>query len=280
VPAGAKGEETKIHAEVRAVLAQMDVDESDPELRSVVDGVVAKVLKPWRRREEIKRVIEEARDTLPSRLQGFSWSPTEWDIRARDAAAKAISSARPDVSFEELKTIAVAAVRPLIAEHEHRERCAKIVNSIANEFAPENEKVREVCTEAAAKALAHMPVGTSEHVMVQLFDQGLKPLREAIAKRKAQEKAEALKRQDRAIRESVLSAAAYKLPWGFPAEYRAQALGAVRKAVDQVTEGTAQNPLEHKLAIRRSSFSSAPMNGARRRRSLSKTRCVKFSPTC
>src|SRR5437879_5689545 len=51
VPAGAEGEEVKIHAAVRAALAGMDVTASDGVVRPVVDGIVARSLKPWRRRQ-------------------------------------------------------------------------------------------------------------------------------------------------------------------------------------------------------------------------------------
>ena len=55
---------------------------------------VADVLAPWQREQDIAAVIEEVCAALPSAAQGLSWSPTEWDLKARQACFVAVAELR------------------------------------------------------------------------------------------------------------------------------------------------------------------------------------------
>ena len=161
VPHEARSEvETELYEEARAALSQVRLGESDAVLERIVDALAARVLRPWTRRQEIRKAVQEASDSLPYQLRGLSWSPTQWDVRAREAAAAAIGELRLDATYGEMVTTAIGAVRPIIAEYEAQEAAEadqKMRQDILRwAFLPAGltQEGRELATQAIAEALA------------------------------------------------------------------------------------------------------------------------------
>lgn len=92
----------------------------------MVTATVADALAPWRREQEIAAIIEDARQSLPYMARGFPWSPTEWDLKARQAAFAAIAELRDNsASLEQIRTAARIAVRAVVEEYEAHQRAEK-----------------------------------------------------------------------------------------------------------------------------------------------------------
>ncbi|PYT23268.1 MAG: hypothetical protein DMG57_32530 [Acidobacteria bacterium] len=173
-------------------------------------------------------------------MQGYSWEPSRWDIEARRAAAKAIESARPGASFEELKAMAAAALRPLVAEFEHQQRCARIINGTSLSGATSDEQ--DEAKQAVADALAPLTIGTSEKEMESARDAALGPFRQRILQREADAHRAHLRRLDQAMRENIIAWAS--IPWGLPPEDKQRTVAAAQKAIDGLPEGTERRELE------------------------------------
>ncbi len=234
----------QLHQAVRARLAGLDPIPSREVTRRLVQSEIDRVAQPWKRRKEIARAVEEGRDSLPSQLRGWSWAPSESDIQAREAAAKAIADLRPDASYPEMRAAAINAVKSVIAAHQHQEGCKAFLGDLWHHLSGATTAERELAEEATRVALAELPVGTSKRVMEEVRDKVLKPLREVIAKRQAQQQAEQRQRQDEAIRQAVLTRASWELPWDLPVEERQAASAAVSTAIGKLAEGTQQQELE------------------------------------
>ena len=85
----------QVHREVVATLAKLNPNESRRVVRQLVEAATEKALKPWRRQQEIKNVIDDA---LP-----FSIKYSDEKPKALRAAAEAISKLRPQATREELQ---------------------------------------------------------------------------------------------------------------------------------------------------------------------------------
>jgi len=86
---------------------------------------VADVLAPWQREQDIAAVIEEVCAALPSAAQGLSWSPTEWDLRARQGCFEAIAELRDSARLEQIRTAARLAVQGVLEQYQEHERAEK-----------------------------------------------------------------------------------------------------------------------------------------------------------
>ena len=86
---------------------------------------VADVLAPWQREQDIAAIIEEARAALPFAAQGLSWSPTEWDLRARQGCFEAIAELRDSARLEQIRTAARLAVQGVLEQYQEHERAEK-----------------------------------------------------------------------------------------------------------------------------------------------------------
>ena len=91
-------------------------------IAQVAAATVADVLAPWRREQDIAAVIEDASTALPLAAQGLSWSPTEWDLRARQASFAAIAELRDSGSLEQIRTAARLAVKGVLEQYRAQER--------------------------------------------------------------------------------------------------------------------------------------------------------------
>jgi len=98
---------------------------SDPQslLRRLVLAAVERSLGPWKRQQEIERIVQEARKELPFNLQTYSdwFPPTEWEVRAMSAARAAIAHLPGDASSAELRAVASQSGKRIAMEYEAEE---------------------------------------------------------------------------------------------------------------------------------------------------------------
>ncbi len=97
----------------------------------MVRATVSNVLVPWRREQDIAAIIEEAHKMLPCTGRGFSWSPTGWDLKAKQAAMSAIAGLGESASLSQIRTAAILAVKPVLAEYEAEQRAEKLAHEKA-----------------------------------------------------------------------------------------------------------------------------------------------------
>jgi hypothetical protein len=98
----------------------------ETQILHMVTANVADALGPWRREQEIAAIVEDARRALPYTAQGLSWSPTEWDLKARQAAFAAIAQLKENsASLEQIRTAARVAVRTVVEEYETHQQAEK-----------------------------------------------------------------------------------------------------------------------------------------------------------
>lgn len=91
----------------------------EPQIRRMVADIVADALAPWQRDKEIGAIIEDTRKLLPYTARGLPWSPTGWDLKARQAAFAAIEELRHNsASLDQIRTAARVAVRTVVEEYE------------------------------------------------------------------------------------------------------------------------------------------------------------------
>ena len=187
-------EETKlqVHQQVIETLAKLNPGESRRVIEQLVDAATEKGLRPWRRQQEIQKVIEDA---LPYEIKYSDEKP-----RALRAAAEAISKLRPEATREELELAAKEAIEPFVIKHqrmmaarEHQTQCDWMVCHVVIGFRHETSEVLNLAKQAVSKALRQLPVGCSKKVMERARDQALVPIKKAIAKR--EEAAEALRKK-------------------------------------------------------------------------------------
>jgi hypothetical protein len=187
----AQGEvEMTIHHGVKAVLEALDGDESEFVVRRIVDGVVAKVLRPWRRQVEVEEVVTAAVGKLPYWLRGIA-ERTEWEVRAATQARAAIDRLRPGAAREEMEAAAEDAVKGVEAEHNtaraieadsvQRERLLMWLPIELREFTEEGQKAAR---DAVQRAWESLPVGTSRDTLTRVRDTALAPFRAALVQRK------------------------------------------------------------------------------------------------
>jgi excisionase family DNA binding protein len=97
----------------------------ESQIRRVLADIVADALAPWQREKAIAAIIEDARKLLPFMARGLSWSPTEWDLKAKQAAFNAIANLKDNsAGLEQIRTAARVAVRTIVEEYESHQRAA------------------------------------------------------------------------------------------------------------------------------------------------------------
>jgi excisionase family DNA binding protein len=160
LPFGAPRElELEVHAAVEDTLKHLDMAQPPAITKRLVDAAVTKALRPWNRRKEVERAMESAMNRLPWELR----CRPEWmglKQRAWEAAAGAAGRVRADAPYAEIEAAAIHATQPALREYEHAERCQRIVAGIYLFHATTEGQDR--AREAARKALAALPVGTSQ----------------------------------------------------------------------------------------------------------------------
>lgn len=122
------------------------------------------------------------RGTRPNAPRWPKKTPSAF-ARRRRAIRDALAALPQGTPRGRLETARDTSIKPVTAEHEHRERCAKIIRSVSNELAREVEEVRDGCKEILSEELGKLPVDTSEQRMREHCDVTLKPVRDAIARR-------------------------------------------------------------------------------------------------
>ena len=272
VPYDARNEvEEEIHEQILAALEAVRLSEPCNVVQRVVDAAVARVLRPWKRRKEINRAIEDARNSLPWEMKGIC-TPTIWDIQARKAAATALEDVRPDASYDEIRAAARDAVKMVVgafnaqqASHADLELRQSVIQRIAlpREL---TEEGKGLAIKAITQAFAALPQGTSRNKLEEARDAALMPFHEAIAlaraEQQAQLEAEARRSRERSRRQH-LKQDTRNLPYDMGNAERQQALEAVRQALDALPEGTPERDLE---AARDSTIQPFLVVHARRKR--------------
>jgi hypothetical protein len=101
--------------------------------------------------------------------------------RARKTAAEAAEEARDDASASDIAAAAKNALRPLLAEHQHKAKIRDASKDLAlpNATNLEDEEARA----AVAQALAGLPVGVDDRTIDRTKQVGLAPIRDRIARR-------------------------------------------------------------------------------------------------
>ncbi len=187
--------ELEIHQAVQTVLASVPPDQSRHTTQRLVEAAVEKVLRPWKRKKEIRSAIESSLNRLPWDLNHRS----EWAAlkqRALEAAAAAIGKLPADATSSEMEEVASLAVRPMAKEYAHWQNCENLARwiTLPGGTVEEDQQARQ----AVSEALARLPVGTSQKELEKTKEATLEPFRAAIQRRKA----DAQEREDKARRAS------------------------------------------------------------------------------
>ena len=182
----------QVHKQVTETLSRLNPGDRQRVVRQLVEAATQKAPRPWRRQQEIQKVIEDA---LP-----LSIKYTDYEPRALRAAAEAVSELRLSATREELQLAAKEAIEPFIIKQEHEKQLDRIVSGLWAHLRGETSEVLDLTKEAVAETLKKLPVGCSEKVMEQARDQALLPIKQAIAKREQAAEALRKKRQEETLR--------------------------------------------------------------------------------
>jgi hypothetical protein len=179
---------------VQTALANLSPDQPQSTTQRLVDAAVDKVLRPWKRKQEIRSAAESALNRLPWDINyGREWAPVKQ--RALEAATAAIGKLPADATSSEMQRVACLAVQPMALEHAQWQTCQELARWIIlpGGTYEENQQARQ----AVSEALALLSVGASQKELEKTKEAALEPLRAAIQKRKA----DAQGREDQARRE-------------------------------------------------------------------------------
>ncbi len=187
--------ELEIHQAVQTVLASVQPDQSRHTTQRLVEAAVEKVLRPWKRKKQIRSAIESSLNRLPWDLNHRS----EWAAlkqRALEASVAAIGKLPADATSSEMEEVASLAVQPMAREYAHWQNCENLARwiTLPGGTVEENQQGRQ----AVSEALARLPVGTSQKELEKAKEAALEPFRAAIQRRKA----DAQEREDKARRAS------------------------------------------------------------------------------
>lgn len=192
LPQSAPGEmQLAVHEAVEATLSKLALGREQPQgvVQRVVVAAVHEALELWKRKKEVQRAVEEARKQLPALAQYF-FEPTEWEIRAMQAAREAIAKLPADVSLAEMRAAAIEAGDRVRAEYEaskaaeqQRQTCQRLADSVY--FLDGTLAEDQAGRKAVKEALDKLPVGASRAELEQVKNAALEPFRAAIAERQA-----------------------------------------------------------------------------------------------
>ena len=198
--------ELEIHQAVQTALASVHPDQPRQTTQRLVDAAVAKLLRPWKRKKEIRGALESA-------LNRLSWDVNhrpEWaglKQRALESAAAALGKLPADASSSEMEEVARLAVEPMAKEYAHWQNCQNLATWIiltGGTFADQQE-----ARQAVSEALAQLPVGTSQKELEKAKEAVVERYRAGIQKRKA----EAQEREEQARRESERARQRANVEW-------------------------------------------------------------------
>jgi hypothetical protein len=157
--------ELSAHRALQELLADLDLDQPEHVTTRLVQAAIEKAYAPYRRKEEIKRAIEAARQSLP-------WSvlhdPKYGRLKecAPDLIAAAVTKLREGADSREMQAATIQAVQPIISEYNHLTACERVSVSVW-ELSGATSEERERATEAVRKRIAALPVGATPHKMEQ-----------------------------------------------------------------------------------------------------------------
>ena len=148
--------EIEVRAAVDATLSGVPTSQADAITKRLVDAAVHQAIRPWTRKQEIEQALNSAIDKLPWAVRnGREYVPLK--LRASEAAVEALDRLREVASYQEMETVAVQAVQPVIRAYEHHEGCQRLLRRVYLFGATREEQ--EVAKEAVRKALAVLPIG-------------------------------------------------------------------------------------------------------------------------
>jgi hypothetical protein len=177
----------KVHQAVRERLAKLDPLPTQDVTKQLVDAEVAKEINRWRTRRELEEILTEcANSRLPYSARGTGSELSPWQLRAQKAALDAINNAqlRIGITMDEVRRIVYRAVEPIKQEFEDQQWRKQMVSSVAAYLGWDAKPdEREAATAAVSKAIAEVPVGSSQAAMVEARDRALTPFKATIADR-------------------------------------------------------------------------------------------------
>ena len=183
----------QVNKHVTETLGRLSPSESRQVVRQLVDAATEKALKPWRRQQEIRKVIEDA---LPYEIKYSDDKP-----KALRAAAQAVRKLRPEATPEELQLAAKEAIQPFIIKQEHEKQCEEIIGSISSCLRGDTAQDREVGRNVVRAEIEKLPVGCGVEMMEQIRDQLLQHLQQIIDKRAEKAAVQRKKQEAQAQRE-------------------------------------------------------------------------------
>ena len=185
----------EIHQAVQTALASIHPDQPQRTTQGLVDAAVAKALRPWKLKKDIRSAIEAALRRLGWDINhSAEWAPLK--RRAFEAAAGAIGKLPADATSNEMGEVASLAVQPMAKEYAHWQNCQNLARGItlSGGTFEEDQQARQ----AVIEALARLPVSSSQKEFEKTKEATLEAFRAAIQRRKA----DAQKREEQARRES------------------------------------------------------------------------------
>jgi excisionase family DNA binding protein len=187
--------ELEIHQEVQRVLAGLQPDQPQHVVQRLVDAAVAKALRPWHRKKEIRGALESALNRLPWEVN----HRPEWATlknRTWEAAVVAIGKLTADSTSGEMEAAAWQAMEPMAKEFAHWQNCQNLAAWIILPGGTYDQQ-QEACQEVR-ETLARLPVGTALRELEKTKAAVLERHQAAIQQRRAAE----LQREEAARNES------------------------------------------------------------------------------
>jgi hypothetical protein len=119
--------ELNVAQAVEETLAKLGPEQPPSTTRSLVHAAIDKALRPWQRRKGIEQAVQSARKELPVVVRTLSdyFEPTEWEVRAMQAAREAIAELPADASYEEMRAAAVQAGKQIATHYEGEQAQAR-----------------------------------------------------------------------------------------------------------------------------------------------------------
>jgi excisionase family DNA binding protein len=195
VPSAARREvEIEVYTAVDAALFGLLTSQAASITQRVVDAAVHRALRPWTRKQEIERALNSAIDKLPWAVRN-SREYVPLKLRASEAAVEAVGRLREEASYQEMETVTVQAVQPVIRAFEHHEGCQRILGRVYLLDATREEQ--EAAKEAARKALTALPIGASTKELEKAKDAALAPYKAAVCERKEKARLESERQAQR-----------------------------------------------------------------------------------
>src|ERR1019366_4856137 len=217
-----------LHKAVVIRLTDLPRTQSHTLTQRLIDAEIDRALAPWTHQRTIDAAVEAVCSQVPYELRCSPQSAT-WKNRVMQAARKEIESLG-NVPRWHMEAAGTAAAKPIVAEFEHVQLCAKLARALpAGLTAEEQAEARERIQEA----LSRLPMDTSPLRLAQARDVELLPFHQVLKKRE----------HDR-LCENALRWASYKLPSGLSSSDSKNGLDEMRIAVTKLPVGTPEREIE------------------------------------